>query len=101
MDKYLEELYLTGNSSKYRDVSRNKALRDGFVRAVNAMISAENIEELKKISYLHYELLKYQYSGMSSVRLSNSFVHRLLFRETKDGLEVTLIEIDDTHYGNK
>lgn len=29
------------------------------------------------------------------------YVHRLLFTETEDGIEVELIEIDDTHYGNK
>ena len=40
-------------------------------------------------------------TGYSSVRLSNRFVHRLIFRETPDGLEVQLIDIDDTHYGNK
>ena len=28
-------------------------------------------------------------------------VERLLFRETDDGIEVELIEIDSTHYGNK
>jgi hypothetical protein len=28
-------------------------------------------------------------------------VERLLFKETKDGIEVELIEIDSTHYGNK
>ncbi len=47
------------------------------------------------------EDLKYQLTGYSSVRLSNRFVHRLIFRETPDGLEIQLIDIDDTHYGNK
>jgi hypothetical protein len=28
-------------------------------------------------------------------------VERLLFTETEDGIEVELIEIDNTHYGNK
>ena len=51
---------------------------------------------------MNQELLDlYQWSGYSSVRLSNRYVHRLLFKETADGLEVELIEIDDTHYGNK
>lgn len=33
--------------------------------------------------------------------LKYQFVHRLIFRETPDGLEIQLIDIDDTHYGNK
>ncbi len=28
-------------------------------------------------------------------------VERLLFTETEDGVEVELIEINNTHYGNK
>lgn len=29
------------------------------------------------------------------------FVHRLIFREMEDGIQIDLIEIDNTHYGNK
>ena len=39
--------------------------------------------------------------GFSSVRLSNRYVHRLIFKETDDGLQVEIIDINDTHYGNK
>lgn len=46
--------------------------------------------------------MKYQKDDpKSSVRLVNGMVERLLFRETDDGIEVELIEIDSTHYGNK
>ena len=65
------------------------------------MISASSTAELEKFSFLHYEKLKHQLSGLSSVRLSNRYVHRLIFREIDDGVEIELIEIDDTHYGNK
>lgn len=41
------------------------------------------------------------YSGLSSVRLDNRYVHRLLFEERDDHITLKLIEIDDTHYGNK
>ena len=41
------------------------------------------------------------YSGLSSVRLDNRYVHRLLFEELDDSITLKLIEIDDTHYGNK
>ena len=101
MDSDLFDLYRTGVSARYRDVSRNAVLRDGFKRAIDLMKVVVSVEELRGFSYLHYEKLKHQYSGLSSVRLSNRFVHRLIFEEIDGGINVKLIEIDDTHYGNK
>lgn len=101
MTDELKGLYLTGKSKVYKDVERNPVLYKGFTRAVDSMMSSPNIEDLKTLSFLHYEQLKYQYSGFSSVRLSNRYVHRLLFTESENGIEVQLINIDDTHYGNK
>jgi hypothetical protein len=54
---------------------------------------------LKHFSFLHYEKLRND--PRSSVRLVNGLVERLLFTETDDGIEVELIEIDSTYYGNK
>ena len=101
MEGDLLELYLTGKSVKYKDISRNRTLLEGFMYAVRLMKIVNSAGELRQISRLHYEQLKYQYSGLSSVRLSNRFVHRLLFEEIDDGVIVRLIEIDDTHYGNE
>ena len=75
---------------------------DGYIRAVGIIYDVECTDELKNFSFLHYEKLKYpQKEPLSSVRLVNSLVERLLFKETKDGIEVELIEVDSTHYGNK
>ena len=101
MSEELQELYSTGKSKRYKDVVRNPVLYQGFVRAVGVMLLAKDIDTLRNVSTLHYERLKYNYSGYSSVRLSNSYVHRLLFTESENGLKVELIQIDDTHYGNK
>ena len=101
MTEDLYELYQSGKSKKYKEVERNRELMDGFLRAIRIMIQVGDVKELSCFSYLHYEQLKYEWSGYSSVRLSNRFVHRLIFMETPDGLEVELIEIDNTHYGNK
>ena len=100
-DGDLKELIETGSNGKYKNIVRNKELLDGFHRAVDNMKAADNIETLKSISFLHYEKLKYELSGLSSVRLSNRYVHRLIFEEKDDLITLKLIEIDDTHYGNK
>ena len=97
----LLELYTTGYSKPYKEIVRNPRLYEGFHRAVEAMMVAENVEQLKQFSYLHYEQLRYQYAGKSSVRLCNGYVHRLLFTESENGIELKLVEIDNTHYGNK
>lgn len=39
--------------------------------------------------------------GTSSLRIANGYIERLIFTETPEGIEVELIEIDNTHYGNK
>ena len=101
MNQDLLDLYQKGKSKKYREVERNRELMEGFIRAVDTMIMVNRVNELKGFSFLHYEQLKYQWRGYSSVRLSNRYIHRLIFTETPDGLEVELIEINDTHYGNK
>ena len=101
MKEDLYELYLTGKSRKYKDVERDHTLREGFFRAVRIMTLVKDVAELRNYSYLHYEQLKHEWSGYSSIRLSNRFVHRLIFMDTPEGLEVELIEIDRTHYGNE
>ena len=82
-DEALEELYLSGKSSdkKYKKLSRDQKLVEGFRRAVDVMRSLDNVTELKNYSFLHYE--------------------RLIFIEREEGIEVLLLEIDNTHYGNK
>ena len=97
----LGELLSTGKNRRYRQIVTNKELFDGLKRAVKYMMSADNVDSLKLASFLHYEKLKYEWSGFSSVRLSNRYVHRLVFKETDDHITLKLIEIDDTHYGNK
>ncbi len=103
-DHALSEIYLTSktNDKKYKQLCRNKKLVEGFKRAVSIMYSVECTEQLRYFSFLHYEKLKYQRDeGRSSIRLVNGMIERLLFTETDNGIEVELIEIDSTHYGNK
>ena len=97
----LLELYETGDNRRYRKIAQNNELFSGFVRAVRTMEFVENIEELKRFSFLHYERLRFGLSGFSSVRLSNRYIHRLVFKEFEGSILIELIEIDDTHYGNK
>ena len=101
MDDDLFELYSTGKNRKYTEVARNPELRSGFYRAVRTMMSVDSVNRLSAFSFLHYEHLKHQLGGLSSVRLSNRYVHRLIFEEIDGWVVIRLIEINNTHYGNK
>lgn len=100
-DKALSDLYEYGKTSdrKYKNLCKKKDLIEGYQKAVFRMYSVDSTDELKNFSPLHYEKLKHK--GLSSVRLVNGKVERLLFKETDDGVEVELIEINETHYGKK
>jgi len=100
-DDALEELYNKGETKdgKYRKFCRNRKLVDGYIRAVSTMYRVGSTAELAAFSFLHYEKLKHV--PYSSLRIANGYIERLIFTETSDGIEVELIEIDNTHYGNK
>lgn len=100
-DSALEELYETGKTKdrKYKRLCRSKKLVDGYIRAVSVMYRTEKARDLSQYSFLHYERLAHD--PRSSVRIVNGRVERLLFTELEDGVEVELIEINDTHYGDK
>lgn len=103
-DPCLSELFTSGTTKdgKYKKLCRNKKLVRGYIRAVEVMYAVESTEQLRHFSFLHYEKLKHQHGeNRSSVRILNGAVERLIFTETNDGIEVELIEIDSTHYGNK
>ncbi len=87
---------------KYKLVCKKKKLVEGYQRAVGIMFHVQTVDELRLFSFLHYERLKHQKGEQrSSVRLDNGMVERLIFTERDRGIEVELIEIDSTHYGNK
>ena len=103
MDQTLRELIENRRciTKQYKSVATNNISYSGLVRAYQVLEAVDCAEELKTYSFLHYERLKYAYSGLSSVRLDNRFVHRLIFQERDDYITLKLITIDDTHYGNK
>ena len=100
-DEALSELYEAGKTKdrKYKQLCKNKRLVDGYIRAVGVMYRTAPTQELRQYSFLHSE--KLAHDPRSSIRIVNGMVERLLFTETDDGIEVELIEIDSTHYGNK
>ena len=101
-DKDLQELIETGNNKKYKYIARDGKLYKKLLLTYMAFEVASSIKVIKLNSSLHYEKLKHQYTGISSVRpFGNQRVERLLFTEEDDAVTVKFLEIDKTHYGNK
>lgn len=99
-DKDLEELIVTGSNRKYRKYSRNARFMNALATVYNYLRLSECACDLRLISFLHYEQLKGT-NGLSSVRVVNGMVERILFREFEGGIRIKILSLDNTHYGNK
>ena len=99
-DKDLDELIRTGKNNKYKRYSRDRRFMEGLARVYKVMLNVADTDGLKPYSFLHYEKLANNVN-LSSVRVLNGRVERLLFRELDDGVEIIIIELNNDHYGNK
>ena len=81
---------LKGNATFWRDLDKVMAI----IRAVS------NTSQLTYYKSLHYEHLKHDRSGQSSVRIGYETKYRLIFEEFDGGIRIKLIEINE-HYGDK
>jgi len=100
-DNDLKELIEYGKNNKYKKISKDKSFCSALVSVYNILLAVENTNELKQFSFLHYEKLKFDRSGQSSVRIQNRRVERLIFEEFDEGIRILLLEINESHYGRK
>jgi len=100
-DISLSELYQTGRTKDkaYKSLSNDTNFVNKYIAVINSFKAATSITDIANQGRLKYEKLKYNLSGLSSVRIIYSRVERLIFREEDDKITVTMIEIDRTHYG--
>ena len=99
-DTDLEELITTGRNSKYKKYTRNAKFMTALATAYNSLRMVDVASDLRAISFLHYEQLAGT-NGTSSIRVVNGMVERILFREFDGGINITVLSLDDTHYGKK
>jgi plasmid maintenance system killer protein len=99
-DTDLEELITTGRNSKYKKYTRNAKFMTALATAYNYLRMVDVASNLRAISFLHYEQLAGT-NGLSSIRVVNGMVERIIFREFDGGISITVLSLDDTHYGKK
>ncbi len=99
-DTDLEELITTGYNRKYKKYTRNTKFMQALATVYNYLRWSERTSDLRSVSFLHYEQLAGM-KGLSSIRVVNGMVERILFREFEGGIRIVVLSLDDTHYGNK
>ena len=99
-DTDLEELITTGRNSKYKKYTRNAKFMTALATAYNYLRMVDVASDLRAISFLHYEQLAGT-NGLSSIRVVNGMVERIILREFDGGISITVLSLDDTHYGKK
>lgn len=98
----IREFILSGkaNDRPYSKWRSNRQLRLDLDKVMRILEIVDNCSELQSYKALHYEQLKYDRSGQSSVRLGFKTKFRLIFTELNDGIVINIIEISE-HYGDK
>jgi proteic killer suppression protein len=98
--EYLRELYETGTTRDKKHRFQPQVVK-GYLKCVKALDSALQIEELFGYNALHYEKLKGDKKGLSSLRINDRY--RLEFREIlnpNNGFQVEICALTDitNHY---
>ena len=85
---------------KYKKLKSSATFHKYFKRVILIIKRSKDINELKINGALHYERLKYDLIGYSSVRIGFNTKFRLILKERENGIEIEAIEISE-HYGDK
>ena len=97
--EYLQKLYTTGQSPDKKHRFQPDVVRR-YVKVIDIMVEAENVNVLALIGGLHYEHLSGDKEGLSSVRVNKQY--RVEFTEQTEGNETiaticNIIELSN-HY---
>lgn len=85
---------------RYRKLKSNNRFLADLDKVMSLLRAATNTAELSRFGLLHYEKLKYELSGRSSVRIGYKTKYRMIFEEFDGGIRICLIEINE-HYDDK
>jgi len=101
-EESLRAFILTGRSKdKYlKSLGRSKTFMRDLSKVMNIFRNIDNVERLMAFGSLHYERLRGDRHGQSSVRIGYNSPYRLVFTEHDGGVRILIIEISN-HYGDK
>lgn len=89
---YLRQLYETGNSSDKKHRYQPQIIKRYQLR-VKILEQANTIEELLNINSLHYEVLKGDKAGISSIRVNDQYRIEFVAKQISAETVVTICNI--------
>lgn len=95
---YLRELYETGKSDKKHRFQPDIVKR--YKRGIDYLKQVRNIEELFLLPSLHYEVLKGDKAGVSSIRVNDQYRIEFTVEQVSEPIVVTICNIIElsNHY---
>ena len=96
--EYLRDLYETGKSDKKLRFQPDIVKR--YKRGIDYLKQARNIEELFLLPSLHYEVLKGDKAGVSSIRVNDQYRIEFTVEQVSEPIVVTICNIIElsNHY---
>ena len=96
---YLRELYENGQATEKKFRFQPQIVKK-FTRIVDLMMEQQNVMDLARYGGLHYEHLRGDKAGLSSVRINDQYriVFREIIEEDKTIAEVVSITELSNHY---
>ncbi len=96
--EYLRDLYETGKSDKKHRFQPDIVKR--YKRGIDYLKQARNIEELFLLPSLHYEVLKGDKAGVSSIRVNDQYRIEFTVEQVSEPIVVTICNIIElsNHY---
>ena len=83
--KYLSNLYYTGQSGDKKHRFQPQIIRK-YIRVIDLLRAASNIEELYGFNSLNYEKLVGDKEGLESVRVNDKY--RIEFKSRQEGTDI-------------
>ena len=95
---YVRKLYETGKSDKKHRFQPDIVKR--YKRGIDYLKQARNIEELFLLPSLHYEVLKGDKAGVSSIRVNDQYRIEFIVEQVSEPIVVTICNIIElsNHY---
>lgn len=98
-EEYLQELYEKGTTADKKHRYQDDIVRR-YRKGIDFLLDAQNVQDLRKINSLNYEVLKGDKKGLSSIRVNNKYRIEFTVRETIEEPIVTVCNIIElsNHY---
>lgn len=97
--EYLKELFYKGKCSDKKHRFQSHIIKR-YIDRINLLECVSSVEELYRYNSLHYEILKGEKEGISSIRVNNQYRIEFIAFKSEDNVLVSICNITElsNHY---